>query len=215
MNLYAPIRAADRMPFDDALLQDEMVTELQRLRQDEVLVRDLEKRIASLNQKLDPGDSLISLPGIRHILAGGVRSSIGHIDRFSSVTDHRGFAGLYPSSNATGDHRSKGTTISKMSSSRYKRVLYMAADNAYKWDVEMAAFYHRRRKAGHNHTQAVCAVANAKLLPRIHHILKAIEDARGTNKVPRYVYRDLSGNPISKKEARTIIKATWGEVEYN
>ena len=28
--------------------------------------------------------------------------------------------------------------------------------------VAMAAFYHKRRRAGHNHTQAVCAVANAK-----------------------------------------------------
>ena len=27
--LYDPIRAADQMPFDDAMLQDEMVTELQ------------------------------------------------------------------------------------------------------------------------------------------------------------------------------------------
>lgn len=214
--LYDPIRAADQMPFDDAMLQDEMVTELQRLQQDEKLVRDLEKRIAGLNQQLDPGDSLISLPGIRHILAGGVRSSVGHIDRFKSLTDHRGFAGLYPSSKGTGDHRAKGTNISKMSSSRYKRVLYMAADNAYKWDLEMAAFYHKRRRAGHTHTQAVCAVANGKLLPRIHNMLKAIEQIRGTNKeVPRYVYRDLSGNPISKQEARTIIKATWGDVEYN
>lgn len=54
------------------------------------------------------------------------------------------------------------------------------------------------------------------MIPRIHHMLKAIEDVRGTNKeMPRYVYRDLSGNPISKQEARTIIKATWGDVEYN
>jgi len=43
--------------------------------------------------------------------------------------------------------------------------------------------------------------------------------ARGTTEilkeVPRYIYRDLSGNAISKQEARTIIKATWGDVEYN
>ena len=29
-----------------------------------------------------------------------------------------------------------------------------------------------------------------------------------------YVFRDLSGNPISKAEARAIIQATWGDVSY-
>ena len=47
-------------------------------------------------------------------------------------------------------------------------------------------------------------------------MLKAIEAVRGTNnEIPRYVYRDLSGNPISKQEARTIIRATWGDEKYD
>jgi len=80
----------------------------------------------------------------------------------------------------------------------------------------MAAFYHKRRQAGHTHTQAVCAVANAKLLPRIHHLMKQLKQAE-TNHTPRpyYVFRDLSGNPISKSEAKAIIQAKWGEVAYS
>ena len=180
-------------------------------------------------KSFDPHDALVSLPGVRHILAGSIRSAIGDIDRFPSVNHHRGYAGLYPTAKGTGDHRAKGTAISKMSSSRAAgaaptlrygplRVTssYMAADNAYKWDLEMAAFYHKRRRSGHTHTQAVCAVANAKLIPRLHHMLKNLKRLKGPSlNVPHYVFRDLSGNPISKKEAKGIIKAEWGHVEYN
>lgn len=77
----------------------------------------------------------------------------------------------------------------------------------------MAAFYHKRRQAGHSHTQAVCAVANAKLLPRIHHLMKQLNQAE-LNQAhrPHYVFRDLSGTPLSKAEAKAIIQAKWGEV---
>lgn len=104
--------------------------------------------------------------------------------------------------------------MSKMASARYRRYLYLAADNAYKWDVELAAFYHKRRRGGHTHTQAVCAVANAKLLPRIHHLLKELKQVKPNQVRPQYVFRDLSGNPISKPEAKAIIMATWGGVKY-
>jgi hypothetical protein len=127
----------------------------------------------------------------------------------------RGFVGLYPNVNTTGDPSpTKGARMSKMGSARYRRYLYLAADNAYKWDVELAAFYHKRRRGGHTHTQAVCAVANAKLLPRIHHLLKELKQAKPNQVRPQYVFRDLSGNPISKAEAKAIIMATWGGVKY-
>ena len=105
--------------------------------------------------------------------------------------------------------------ISKMSSNRYKHYLYLAAENAYRWDVECAAFYHKRRRGGHTHTQAVCAVANAKLLSRIHHMMKQVKQTQGTpERSPHYVFRDLSGNPISKAEAKAIIQAKWGDAKY-
>ncbi len=116
----------------------------------------------------------------------------------------------------TGDNDSAAMSISKMSCNRYKRYLYLAAENAYKWDVDCAAFYHKRRERGHTHTQAVCAVANGKLLPRIHHLLKSPQQAEdNAEHRPRYVFRDLDGNPISKAEARAIIRAKWGQRKYS
>ena len=103
-----------------------------------------------------------------------------------------------------------------MSSNRYKRYLYLAAENGRQWDVQMAAFYHKCRQAGHTHVQAVCAVANGKLLPRIHRLLKENRRAEENNQHRRYyVYRDLSGNPISKQEAKAIIQAHWANVSYS
>jgi transposase len=212
---YKPIRAQNQMPFDETLIQQEMAGELHRLEREEQEVFNIEKQIEHHHTKLDPHGSLISLPGIRHIIGSGIRTVVGDIDRFDSVTKHRGFAGFYSTVNSTGDTRKKGGSMSKMSSNRYKRYVYLAAENAYKWDLELAAFYHKRRQAGHTHTQAVCAVANAKLIPRIHHMLKAIRHAEVSSEpAPQYVFRDLSGNPISKREAKAIIQATWGAVSY-
>ena len=80
----------------------------------------------------------------------------------------------------------------------------------------MADFYHKKRKAGHSHTQAVCAVANAKMIPRIHKLMKMQKQAQ-INRMPypHYVFKDLSGNPISKTEARAIIQAKWAGVSYS
>ncbi|MFH1866158.1 MAG: transposase [Candidatus Eisenbacteria bacterium] len=216
VELYRPSRDADSMPFDESILQNELNWELDQLEREEQRRDLLEKQIKRINAKLDPTDSLISLPGIQHILAAGIRTCVGDIDRFENLTKHRGFAGFYPSVKRTGDHASSSMPTSKMSCNRYKRYLYLAAENAYKWDLEIAAFYHRRRRAGHTHTQAVCAVANAKLLPRIHQLLKELKHAERQNaQRPHYVFRDLSGNPISKAEAKAMITATWGDVDYS
>jgi len=216
VELYRDVRDADSMPFDERVLQDELNWELDQLEREEKRRDLLELQVKKLNRKLDPTDSLISLPGIQHILAAGIRTCVGDIDRFDTLNKHKGYAGFYPSVRKTGDHASSSMPMSKMSSNRYKRYLYLAAENAYKWDLEMAAFYHKRRRAGHTHTQAVCAVANSKLLPRIHQLMKSLKLAEQDNtQRPHYVFRDLSGNPISKAEAKAMITATWGNVDYS
>ena len=172
---YEPIRKQGTMPFDEDLLQEEMIQELEQLERDEALLKRVEKQVEAYQKELDPHGSFVSLPGIRHILGGGIQSVLGDIDRFASLTDHRGYAGFYPISSATGNNRATGTSISKASCNRYKRYLFMAAQTAYQWDVEMAAFYHKRRASGHTHVQAVCAVANGKLIPRIHAMLKKMK----------------------------------------
>ena len=216
VDFYQPVRDAGHMPFNEQALQEEMNWELDQLEREEQRIHTLETEITRLNKKLDPYDVGISLPGIGHVLVAGIRTCIVDIDRFDSLTKHKGFVGFYPSVKGTGDRQTSTGRIPKMSCNRYKRCLYLAAENAYKWDLEMAAYYHKRRQAGQTHTQAVCAVANSKLLPRIHHLFKQLKYAE-ENGLPRsrYVFRDLSGNPISKAEAKAIIQARWGDVSYS
>lgn len=121
---YRPIRDAGQMPFEEATLQEEMNWELGQLENEETRLRTLEAKIKELNPKLDPQGALTSLPGIQHILAAGIRTCIGDIDRFDSLTKPKGYAGFYPASKGTGDHRANSVPISKMSSKRYKRYLY-------------------------------------------------------------------------------------------
>ena len=193
-----------------------MTWELHSLALEHKRIKALEKQIAKIYNTLDPHQSLISLPGVADILAASIFVCVGDILRFPSVKKHRGFAALYSTKHDTGDHTKGHGSLSKQGSNRYKRALYLAADNAYKWDVELCAFYHNRRQSGHNHIQAVCAVANAKLIPRIHLMLNRMKQVqKNGNNPPQYVFRDLSGNPISKVEARAMIVAKWGDVAYD
>jgi transposase len=215
VELYRGVREAGLMPFHEGALQEEMNWELDQLEREEERQGVLEVEIAKVNKALDPSDSFISLPGIAHVIGAGIRICVGDIDRFAGLSEHRGYVGLYPSVRGTGDRSASGTRISKMSCNRYKRYLYLAAQNACRWDLEMAAFYHKRRETGHTHKQAVCAVANGKLLPRIHKMLRELKEVEGkTIPRPHYVFRDLSGNPISKAEAKAMIQAKWGDVSY-
>jgi transposase len=216
VELYKEVREADLMPFDEQDLQQAVNRELDTLEAEERIVAKLDQQISLLNKELDPQRVLPSLPGIGDISAAGIRCCIGNIDRFDSITKHRSYGGLCPRVKKTGNSESAGLAISKMSSNRYKRYLYLAAENARKWDVEMASFYHKCRQDGHTHTQAVYAVANGKLLPRIHRLLKENKRAEETWGHRRlYVYKDLSGNPISKREAKAIIDVRWGDISYS
>jgi len=118
VQLYTSIRQAGQMPLDEALLQADMQWELDPLKREEQRLLQLENQIKACNQKLDPQDAFLSLPGVQHLLAGGIRACIGDIDRFGSLTQHRGFAGFYPSVRKTGEGDSASMPISKMSCNR-------------------------------------------------------------------------------------------------
>jgi len=80
---------------------------------------------------------------------------------------------------------------------RYRRALYLASDTGRQWDPQLAKVYYDQMVCkGNCHTQAVCAVST-HLVGRIIRVLK--------DKRP-YELRDLEGKPITKKEAKILIK---------
>ena len=189
--------------FDVETLQDEMNWQLDLLICEQKRIKQLEDQIHTIYTQIDPHGLLISLPGIAYILAAAILTCTGSVNQFPSLCKHRGFARLYPTQKSTGDQTTSHGKISKQSHNRYKRTLYLTAENAHKSDVELCAFYHKRRQ--HTHTEAVCAVANAKLIPGIHLMLKAMNTVRNKgHEPPHYVYRDEARHPISISRIRPL-----------
>ena len=112
----------------------------------------------------------------------------------------RGYSGIIPKQDESGETSKKGLDIAKDGPPRYRRGLYLAADVGRQWDPQLARIYYEQMvHKGNCHTQAVCAVAT-HLPARIHVILK--EDRA-------YELRDLEGRPISKKDAKALIQREY------
>jgi transposase len=79
------------------------------------LIDDLERRIEAVNRKLREGHAdhpyiplLMSVPGIRWVLAFTIAAEIGEIERFSSPEKLAGYTGLCPRVDQSGDKDRRG-----------------------------------------------------------------------------------------------------------
>ena len=154
--------------------------ELDLMEAEEAQIHQLEERIADLYHELDPGAVLQTLPGVGPIIAAGVLGETGTIDRFPNVGSYRGYVSLIPRYKATGKSHNPRQRIRKAGPRILKKYFYLAAENARRCDLELAAFYTGLRRKGRVHDQAVCAVAN-KLAGRAYALMKRMsqgQDAR-------------------------------------
>lgn len=157
--------------------------------------RLLQELIQPLYQKLYADSLLESIWGIGLQSAATYMAFIQNIDRFPTVQKFRLWCGIVPASKQSGNAEAKGLRITQAGPNLIKATLYLNAEVARQWDVQMAAIYHKQMvEYGKHHTQAVCACAS-HLASRIYAILKQQRP---------YQLRDLAGNPISKKESRKL-----------
>jgi transposase len=155
----------------------------------------LAEQIAPLYRQLFPDCPLTSIQGIGVQSAALYRAFIQDIKRFATVAKFRLWCGIVPGSRQSGDGETKGLSITKAGSNLVKATLYLNAEVARQWDVEIAAIYHRQMvEYGKHHSQAVCACAS-HLASRIYALLR---DQRP------YQLRDLQGNPITPEKAREL-----------
>ena len=187
--------ASEYIDFDE--LRDEVQCELQCLVSEEKVQAKVEAAIKRLYQQAHPSKNLESICGIAATLGPVFVGVVGDPRRFSSQAKMRGYSGMIPEKDDSGETSKKGLDITKDGSPRYRRALYLAADVARQWDPQLArVYYNQMVHKGQCHTQAVCAVAT-HLPARIHLILS--EDRP-------YELRDLEGKPISKKNAKALIQ---------
>ena len=158
-------------------------------------IKQLDRRIASLYEQVDPDGIVRSAPGVGAVGAPQIAGRLGDATRFANLAAVRSFAGLVPHQDSSGQSARAGG-LTKAGDSCLREALFMAADHARKIDPTLAARYHRLIvEAGKHHTSAVVTIA-ATLLTRI-----AACQRNGTI----YQLRDTDGRAITEQQGRAIV----------
>jgi transposase len=153
-----------------------------------------EERIAALYGEADPGGIVRSAPGLQVTLAAGILGRVGDPNRFANLAGARGFTGLVPKVDQSGNSDRHGGPT-KAGDPGLREALFLAADLARRVDPTLAAKYHRLVvEQGKHHVSAICNIAPI-LFTRIAACWRNGE---------RYVLRDVDGSEITEAQGREI-----------
>ncbi len=151
--------------------------------------------IRPLYRRLYPECHLESIYGIGIDSAAIYMAFIQDITRFPSLKRFRSWCGMIPGSHQSGTFQANHRPLTQAGPNLVKATLYLNANVARQWDVQLAALYYRQMvQYGKHHTQAVCACAS-HLASRIYTVL--------TEHRP-YELRDLTQRPITLQESRRM-----------
>jgi transposase len=179
-----------------ASLQDQVLRELRLLVVYEHEHRSLQRQVRELYKCMHPTRNLETIKGVGEGGASVYLFFIGKVLRFARQKHFRGWSGMVPESDQSGDINKKGLRMTKAGPDLVKKYAYINAEVARQWDPQIAAIYHDQMvNKGKHHVQAVCHCAT-HLLDRVRAVLR---DDRP------YELRDVDGNPVSWQEARSII----------
>lgn len=187
----------NRSPYVDyATLQEQVLRELRVMALYEAEHDAVEQKKHRLYRQLHPSGHLESLRGVGVGGAAVYYFFIGDVSRFALQKQFRGWHGLVPKSDQSGDAEKKGLGVTKAGPALVKYYAYVNADVARQWDPQIAKIYYDQMvNKGKHHTQAVCRCAT-HLLDRVHAVLR---DDRP------YELRDVDGSPVTWEEARAIV----------
>ncbi len=155
---------------------------------------DLDERIANLYAEADPAGIIRSAPGVGPVLAGVIAGRLGDPHRFTSLAAIRSYAGLVPKVNQSGTSDKPGG-LTKAGDPLLRHAAWMAAEQARKFDPQLAAKYKRLIVAERHHDSAICHIATI-LLTRIATCWRLGEP---------YQIHDLDGTPLTMAEGKRIV----------
>jgi len=179
-----------------ASLQDQVLRELRLLSTYEQEHRSLQRQVCELYRCTHPSRNLETIKGVGEGGASVYLFFISNVERFARQKHFRGWSGMVPESNQSGDMDKKGLRMTKAGPDLVKKYAYINAEVARQWDPQIAAIYHDQMvNKGKHHVQAVCHCAT-HLLDRVRAVLR---DDRP------YELRDVDGTPVTWQEARSII----------
>ncbi len=189
---------ADAPYLDWTCLQAEIGHDLSQLALFEQLMAQVEEeQIQPLYHQLHPSGNLESLYGVGPDGAAVYASFMGNASRFPTLAKLRGWSGLVPKSSQSASSEASGLSITQAGPALIKKFAYLNADVARRYDPQIAAiYYHQMVHKNKHHDQAVCACAT-HLLGRLRAVLRENRP---------YELRDVDGTPVTKEQARQIIK---------
>jgi transposase len=153
------------------------------------VVRELEKHIQFLKERIvetkkamqdlidtnarmkQQRDLLVTIPGIGVLTAAKILGEIRDITQFESARQLAAYAGVTPRHFVSGSSVHKRSRITKTGNINIRRILYMSAVSAKKYNQIVAPFCLRLLQKGLTPMQVVCAAIH-KLLHLIFGILK-------------------------------------------
>jgi transposase len=146
------------------------------------LIDDLERRIEAVNRKLREGHAdhpyiplLMSVPGIRWVLAFTIAAEIGEIERFSSPEKLAGYTGLCPRVDQSGDKDRRGP-LTKHGPTYLRWALLEATMHALRHPAYSERYQRTKRRLGKQRGAKVAQIDIARRLAHaIWHMLSRKE----------------------------------------
>ncbi len=140
----------------------------------ETEIKSIDKAIEKAIKGLNPNEyqSLLSIPGIGPVYAGGILSEIGTVSAFTSQEAIAKYAGLVWRQTQSGNFKADDTKLSK-AGNRYLRYYLIEAANSVKNHIpEYTDFYHKKfgEVKTHQHKRAL-ALTSRKLIRLIFGLL--------------------------------------------
>lgn len=136
-------------------------------------IKQIEKkvRILSKDENLEEYQNLLSIPGIGERIAAAVIGHFGTLDDFTTVKQVVSFIGTNPSPRTSGSSVRGRGSISRKGSRYLRKLFYMAALSASKYNSDCIRLYQRMLDKGKDKKVALIAVAN-KLIRQVFAIVK-------------------------------------------
>lgn len=141
------------------------------IEQIELYTKQLEEIKEQIVLRVDSLDSpIMSIPGIGHLQAATILSSIKDITLFSKPCKVLAFAGLDPTVRQSGNFNARSTRMSKRGSSALRYSLIMSSMNVVKNNKTFNDYYELKRSNGKSHYNALGHVSH-KLIRVIYKLL--------------------------------------------
>jgi len=151
-----------------------IIKEIQKnIRSNEKSIEKLEKEIDDVikNNFDDLNKRLLEIPGVGPKTSSMIIGCFGKFESFESAKQVVSFVGLNPNPRMSGKSVNRGSNISKKGNPLLRKILYLAALSAKKYNPDCHIMYERLLNRGMSKVKAQVAVAH-KLLRQIFAIAK-------------------------------------------